>query len=139
MGTIMLDKIFDNPALNNLIKLAARVLIAAIFIQAGFNKIPGYAGTTGYMASAGVPGALLPLVIAVELVGGLMILVGFQTRLAAFLLAGFCLLSAWLFHFQPGNTGQMLQFMKNLAIAGGFLQMVATGPGACSVDGRGRG
>ena len=86
MGTIMLDKIFDNPALNNLIKLAARVLIAAIFIQAGFNKIPGYAGTTGYMASAGVPGALLPLVIAVELVGGLVMLQAYVWPFSAMVL-----------------------------------------------------
>ncbi|WP_163467803.1 DoxX family membrane protein, partial [Klebsiella michiganensis] len=72
----MFDNLFDNPALNNAAKLAARILLAAIFIQAGFGKITGYAGAAAYMASAGVPGILLPLVIIVELIGGIMILVG---------------------------------------------------------------
>ncbi|QCI65591.1 DoxX family protein [Phreatobacter stygius] len=135
----MFDNLFDNPALNNAAKLAARILLAAIFIQAGFGKIFGYAGTSAYMASAGVPGILLPLVIIVELIGGLMILVGYQTRLAALALAVFTLLAALLFHFQPGNAMQMGQFMKNLAIAGGFLQIFATGPGLWSVDSRSKG
>ncbi|MBN8939470.1 MAG: DoxX family protein [Rhizobiales bacterium] len=135
----MFDNLFDNPALNNAAKLAARILLAAIFIQAGFGKITGYAGATAYMASAGVPGILLPLVIIVELIGGIMILVGYQARLAALLLAGFTLLAAFLFHLQPGNAAQMGQFMKNLAIAGGFLQLFATGPGLWSLDARNRG
>jgi putative oxidoreductase len=134
----MFDNIFDSPPLNNAAKLAARILLAIIFLVSGYGKIVGYAGTSAYMASAGVPGVLLPLVILVEVVGGLMILVGYQTRLAALVLAAFTLLAAVLFHMQFGNQGQTTQFMKNLAIAGGFLQLFATGPGIWSVDGQKR-
>lgn len=134
----MFDNIFDSPPLNNAAKLAARVLLAIIFILGGYNKIVGYSGTAAYMASAGVPGILLPLVIITELIGGICILVGYQTRLVALLMAGFTLLTAIFFHNQFGNQMQMTQFLKNLAIAGGFLQVFATGPGLWSVDGQKR-
>jgi putative oxidoreductase len=123
--------------LNPIISAAGRVLIAAIFILAGINKIPGYEGTQGYMDAMGVPGALLPLVIAFEIGAGLAILIGWQTRIAAFLLAGFCLVSAVIFHGNFGDQMQSILFMKNLAIAGGFLFLVANGAGALSVDARG--
>ncbi|QCK85875.1 DoxX family protein [Phreatobacter aquaticus] len=134
----MFDNIFDNPTINNAAKLAARVLLAIIFILGGYNKIVGYSGTAAYMASAGVPGILLPLVIITELVGGICILIGYQTRLVALLMAGFTLLTAIFFHGQLGVPAQMTQFLKNLAIAGGFLQIFATGPGIWSVDGQKR-
>ena len=118
----------------NLATLAGRILLALIFILSGYGKISGYAGTVGYMEKVGVPGVLLPLVILTELGGGLCILFGFQTRLVAIAMAGFTLLAAALFHFQPGDQGQMVNFMKNLAIAGGFLVLVANGAGAWSVD-----
>lgn len=133
-----MDSIFDSPPLNNAAKLVARVLLSIIFIVSGFNKITGYSGTVAYMATAGVPGALLPLVILVEIAGGIMILVGYQTRLAALVLAAFTLVAGVLFHMQFGNQGQMIHFMKNLAITGGFLQVFATGPGLWSVDGQNR-
>ena len=114
-----------------------RIFIAAIFVNSGINKIFGYAGTQGYMESQGVPGELLPLVILVEVVGGLAVVVGWQTRIAAFLLAGFTLLSALLFHLDFDNQMQTIMFMKNVAIAGGFLFLVAHGPGALSIDNRG--
>ncbi|WP_321339722.1 DoxX family protein [Breoghania sp.] len=116
------------------IQLAGRLLIAYIFVVAGWGKIAGYAGTAAYMESQGIPGALLPLVIATELGGGLLVAVGFQTRIAAFLLAGFSIVSAVLFHYLPADQGQMISFMKNLAMAGGFLFIVANGPGAWSLD-----
>ncbi len=116
------------------IQLAGRLLIAYIFVVAGWGKIAGYAGTAAYMESQGIPGALLPLVIATELGGGLLVAVGFQTRIAAFLLAGFSIVSAVLFHYNPADQGQMISFMKNLAMAGGFLFIVANGPGAWSLD-----
>jgi putative oxidoreductase len=119
-------------------ELAGRVLLSLIFIQSGFGKLTGYAGTQAYMESAGVPGILLPLVIIVELVGGLAIVVGWRTRLWAVLLAGFSLLSALLFHFKPDEQMQMILFMKNVAIAGGFLLLVAHGAGALSLDARSR-
>jgi len=113
---------------------AGRVLISLIFVYSGLGKISGYAGTQGYMESMGVPGALLPLVIAVEVLGGLAVMLGWHTRVAAFLLAGFSLLSALLFHANFADQGQMINFMKNVAIAGGFLVIVAHGAGAFALD-----
>jgi len=125
--------------LQALIDLAGRILIAVMFVQSGWAKIGGYAGTQAYMESRGGPGLLLPLVILLELGGGLLIVFGFQTRIAALLLAGFCIAAGYLFHFEPGDQAQMINFMKNIAIAGGFLFLVANGAGAWSVDGRRRG
>ena len=116
--------------------LGGRLLLAAIFLQSGIGKISGYAGTQGYMESAGVPGLLLPLVIALEIVGAIAVIVGFRTRIAALLLAGFTVLAALLFHWQPGDQMQLIQFMKNLAIAGGFLVLAARGAGDWSLDAR---
>jgi putative oxidoreductase len=116
-------------------ELAARIALAALFIIAGFAKIGGYEGTAGYMQSMGVPGVLLPLVIALELVGGLAIAVGYRTRLVAFLLAGFSVLSGLIFH-SPLDPNEQTQFLKNLAIGGGFLLLVAHGAGRYSLDAR---
>lgn len=120
----------------NLTDLAGRILLAAIFLTSGINKIGGYAGTQGYMEAMGVPGALLPLVIALEAAGAIAIILGWNTRLFAFLLAGFTLLSALLFHRALGDQMQSILFMKNLAIAGGFLVLVARGAGGWSLDAR---
>lgn len=111
-----------------------RVLLSLIFIVAGAQKIFAYAGTQQFMESAGVPGLLLPAVIALELGGGIAILAGFMTRWVALALAGFSLLSALLFHLDFGNQVQMVMLMKNLAIAGGFLALAAAGPGAFALD-----
>jgi putative oxidoreductase len=115
-------------------QLTGRVLISSIFIMAGINKISGYAGTQGYMESVGVPGALLPLVIMLEVGGGLAILLGWQTRIAAFLLAGFSVLSALIFHANFGDQTQSILFMKNVAMAGGLLFLVAGGVHVWSID-----
>lgn len=115
-------------------ELAGRILISAIFILAGWGKIAGYAGTQGYMESMGVPGALLPLVIATELGGGLLVLAGLWTRAAAFAVGGFSALSALLFHANFADQTQQILFMKNFAMAGGFLFLVAHGAGAYSID-----
>lgn len=117
--------------------LVARILLSAIFIQAGFSKIGGYAGAQGYIQSAGVPGILLPLVILLELGGGLAILVGFKTRWMALALGAFCIASALLFHMNFGDRVQAINFMKNLSMAGGFLALYAAGAGKFSWDGRG--
>jgi putative oxidoreductase len=113
-----------------------RILISMMFVTSGFSKISGYSATQGYMEAMGVPGALLPLVIAVELLGGLAVMLGWHTRIAAFLLAGFSLLSALLFHANFGDQMQMIMFMKNISIAGGFLMIVALGGGAFALDNR---
>ncbi|WP_281258897.1 DoxX family protein [Photobacterium indicum] len=116
------------------ILLISRFLLAAIFINAGWGKIGGYAGTQAYMDSMGVPGAMLPLVILLELGGGLAILFGLLTRFSALSIAVFSVISAFLFHYDPSNSGQMINFMKNISIAGGFLALVAIGPGKLSID-----
>ncbi|RPH92359.1 MAG: DoxX family protein [Lysobacterales bacterium] len=128
--------------MNTLQSLAAplgRILLSLIFVQSGLNKIVNYAGTQGYMESAGVPGGLLPLVIAVEVAGGLAVILGWHARLAAFLLAGFSLLSGLLFHGNFADQMQMILLMKNVALAGGFLMIVSHGAGPFSVDNRKRG
>jgi putative oxidoreductase len=118
-------------------ELAARVALAALFIIAGLGKISGYDGVAGYMQAMGVPGFLLPLVIALEIVGGLAIAVGYRTRLVAFLLAGFSVLSGLIFH-SPLDPAEQTQFLKNLAIAGGFLLLFVHGAGRLSLDARRR-
>jgi putative oxidoreductase len=120
----------------NFTELAGRILISAIFLISGLGKIAGYAGAQGYMAAMGVPVGLLPLVIALEVGGALAIIVGYRTRLVAFLLAGFCVLAALIFHHQLGDRTQSILFMKNFAIAGGFLLLVARGAGEWSLDAR---
>ena len=113
-----------------------RLLISLMFVTSGLSKISGYQGTQGYMEAMGVPGGLLPVVIALEVLGGLAVILGWHTRIAAFLLAGFSLLSALLFHANFADQMQMIMFMKNVAIAGGFLMIVAHGAGAYSLDNR---
>ncbi|HUY84714.1 MAG TPA: DoxX family protein [Steroidobacteraceae bacterium] len=126
-------KSWQNPA-----DLAGRVLMVILFLLAAFAKIRGYAGTEAYMASAGVPASLLPLVILTELGGSVLILLGLWTRLAAFLLAGFTLLAGAIFHHTIGNAIQQLMLLKDISIAGGFLVLVAHGAGDWSLDARRR-
>lgn len=114
--------------------LGGRILISAVFIFAGFGKISAYAATQAYMTSMGVPAELLPLVIALELGAGSALLLGFQVRVAALLLAGFSIVSAVLFHAEPGDQTQSILFMKNVAIAGGLLFLSAVGGGALSLQ-----
>lgn len=114
--------------------LVGRLLMATIFVGAGYSKIGGYAATQGYMESMGVPGALLPLVIFAELGGGLAIVLGLLTRLAALGLAVFSIASAFVFHGGSADPMQQILFMKNLAMAGGFLFLVAHGAGRWSLD-----
>jgi putative oxidoreductase len=111
-----------------------RVVLSIIFIQSGWGKIFGYAGTVEHMNAAGVPGTLLPLVILTELGCGLLVLLGLFTRYAAIALAGFCVLAAWFFHYHPGDMMQMINFMKNITIAGGFLVLAGSGPGSFALD-----
>ncbi|MCH8177264.1 MAG: DoxX family protein [Proteobacteria bacterium] len=124
----------NKEMINNGSTLAARVLISIMFIMAGYNKIGGFEGTQGYMESMGVPGWLLPLVIGVEVIGGLAVLVGYQTKIAAFLLAGFTFLTAVIFHSDFSQQMQMALFMKNLAITGAFLLLFVHGPGQWALN-----
>ena len=119
----------------------ARVLLSLVFIVSGIAKIGDYTATAAYMESQGVPGLLLPLVIAVEVVFGLMVAIGWHARMAAIVLAGFSILAGVLYHLIPGmeasgpeQVGQMAHFWKNMAIAGGMLLVVANGPGLFAVE-----
>ena len=120
--------------MNALLTLAGRVGLSLIFIISGWGKIAAYAGTQQYMASAGLPGSLLPLVIALELGGGLAILAGAFTRWIALALAVFSLVTAALFHAHLGDAAQAINFWKNVAMAGGFLMLAANGAGTLSLD-----
>ena len=122
--------------MNQYSSVVARILLAHIFVLAGMNKIMGYAGTQGYMEMMGVPGMLLPLVIILELGGGLALVAGWQARWVAFALAGFSVISALIFHNNLADQVQMIMFMKNLAIAGGLLLIAEHGAGAYSLDNR---
>lgn len=124
-----------NATINSLFNLVGRLLLAVLFLPAGIQKISGYAGTQGYMEAMGVPGALLPLVILLEIGGGLALITGFKVRWVALALGGFCALSAFIFHYQPEQQMQMIMFMKNIALAGGFLILASSGAGKFSLDG----
>jgi len=126
----------SNTVLQQISAPAGRVFLATIFFMSGLSKISGYAGTQGYMEAMGVPGMLLPLVIALEVIGGLAIILGWKTKFVAIALAGFSVVSAILFHSDFSDQMQMGMFMKNVAIAGGFLMLVAQGPGAYAIDNR---
>ncbi len=135
----------------NVVVLVGRILLSLMFIPAGFGKLMDVSGTASMITNAGLPAATALGYAAglFELIAGLAILVGFQTRIAAYLLAAFCAFTALVFHsgsiniadFPAGANGLLtvfngLMMMKNLAIAGGFLVLAAFGPGAISVDAR---
>jgi len=120
-----------------------RVLIAILFILAGGQKLGDISGNAAYVASGGLPGWLIYPTILVELGGGILIALGWQARLSALVLAGFTLLAGLLYHLIPAGAAegmmaqmQILMFMKNMAIAGGLLMIVAQGAGAYSLDNR---
>ena len=114
--------------------LLGRFGLSLIFIISGWGKIGGYAATQQYMEAMGVPGGLLPLVIALELGGGLALLAGAFTRWIALALGAFSLVAAAIFHSNLGDGMQAILFWKNVAMAGGFLMLFAHGAGALSVD-----
>jgi putative oxidoreductase len=114
--------------------LAARVFMAAVFVIFGVYKIAFNEKMKGYMNAHGVPGALIYLVIPVQIGGGILVAVGYQTRFAALMLAGFCIVAPSLFHTDFKNGTELAHFTKDFAIAGGFLFMIAYGPGPISLD-----
>lgn len=133
-----------NDKSQNLIALAGRILLAAVFVLSGFNKLNNFSGTAGFMASAGLPitEVLLVMTILIELICGLMLVTGYRTRLAALILFLFMIPVTLVFHNPAAATDaalaqqQMIHFLKNLAIMGGLLQLWAFGPGAFSLDAR---
>ena len=127
----------DGPTTRrNVTELLGRVLLVTLFLTSGVGKVATYTSTIDYMASAGVPGALLPLAVAVDIVGAFAIMLGWKTRVASFLLAGYALLTGMLFHSNFADQMQIVMFLKNLSIAGAFLILTANGAGQYSVDAR---
>ncbi|WP_413043497.1 DoxX family protein [Pseudomonas sp. YJ42] len=118
--------------------LAGRVLLSAIFILSGLSKVSAPAGMIGYIESVGLPFPALALTLAIliELVGGIALVLGYRTRLVAAGLALFSVVTALAFHHQLGDQNQFIHFFKNLAMAGGLLQVVAFGGGRFSLDAR---
>lgn len=125
-------------ATNGAVLVLARLLITILFIFAGFGKLSDIGGTAGWFGSIGLPA---PTVVAVlvgllELVGGIAILVGFKTRIAAIALAVFTIAATAIAHTNLADQTEMLMFLKNLSITGGLLVLASFGPGALSIDGR---
>jgi putative oxidoreductase len=127
-----------NPAsaLRQLAELGGRCLLAGLFLISGLNKVGSYAAIAAYMEGFGVSTSLLPLVIATEVIGATAIMIGWQTRVIAFLLAGYTLLTAVIFHTHFADQIQAVTFLKNFSIAGGLLLLVANGAGRLSLDSR---
>ena len=118
-------KIFD---------LTGRIFISGVFLLSGFNKIGNYDGTVGWMESFGLPGFLLIPAIILEIVAPILIIIGYQTRIAAGALSLFCIATAIIFHTDFSDQMQFVAFMKNLALAGGFLFLVVNGAKGYCLD-----
>lgn len=117
-------------------EFSGRFLLALLFLLSGLGKLGAYSSTAAYMSASGVPSALLPLVIATEVLGALAIIIGWKTRAVAFWLAGFTLLAALIFHNNLADQTQTIMFFKNISITGAFLLLVANGAGPLSLDRR---
>lgn len=115
-------------------QFVARVFLGQIFLLSGFFKVTGYEATQGYMEAMGVPGILLPLVIAVEIGGGVAVIVGWHTRVMAAGLALFSVTAAVIFHSNFADQMQMIMFMKNIAMTGGLILLALHGAGRLSLD-----
>jgi putative oxidoreductase len=133
-------------AMQSLGSLIGRILLALIFVMSGFLKIIAFNGTEGYMASAGIPHNLvlpaLILTILIEFGCGILVLIGYKARLAAFLIFMWLIPVTLIFHFLPAQHGvnatvNQIMYMKNLSMMGGLLLVAAMGPGAWSIDGSG--
>ncbi|MGO2460094.1 MAG: DoxX family protein [Ewingella sp.] len=129
------NDLIANKVFYGLVSVFMRVVLSSVFIIAGIGKISAYNATGEYMASMGVPAALLPLVILTELGGGLALLVGYQTRIVAILYFGFCIISGLIFHSGPDMQSQLM-LMKNVTMSGGFIALFLLGAGGFSVDNR---
>lgn len=118
--------------------LCARLLMSAVFLISGLSKVINPEGTLAYIDSAGLPFPefCFGVAVLIEILGAVLLIVGYQTRTVALLLAFFSVITAAAFHYQIQDQSQFIHFLKNLAIAGGLLQVAAFGPGHLSVDGR---
>ena len=118
----------------NVLDLIGRILISALFLISAFNKVFNLDNSMGWMETFGVPGFLIFPAIAIEIILPILVIVGYQAKIAAGILAIFCLLTAFLFHFDFSDQSQLVSFLKNIGLAGGFLFIVANGTKDWAVD-----
>ena len=118
----------------NVLDLIGRILISALFLISAFNKVFNLDNSMGWMETFGVPGFLIFPAIAIEIILPILVIVGYQARIAAGILSIFCLLTAFLFHFDFADQSQLVSFLKNIGLAGGFLFIVANGTKDWAVD-----
>jgi putative oxidoreductase len=126
----------QNQMIQNLLMLVGRVLLAAMMFWSGYGRLMSFASVHNYVADWGVPMWIKPILVAWEIGAGFLLLTGFHTRAAAAALAIFCVLSGFLVHLHDGDELQLIDFMKNMALTGGFLYVVACGAGSYSLDAR---
>ena len=120
--------------MTNILDLIGRVFISGVFLLSGFSKIGNYDGTVGWMESFGLPGFLLIPAIILEILAPILIIIGYQTKIAAGALSLFCLATAIIFHTDFSDQMQFIAFMKNLALTGGFLFLVVNGAKGYCLD-----
>ena len=118
----------------NIADLIGRILISALFLLNGIFKISNYDGTIGWMESFGMPGIFLIPAIILEIAGPVLIIIGYKTKLAAGFLSLFCIATAFIFHNDFANQMQLTSFLKNIALAGGFLILFVNGAKGFSLD-----
>ena len=118
----------------NVIDLIGRIFISALFLISAFNKIFNLEGSTSWMEGFGLPGFLIYPAIVIEIVLPVLVIVGYQARIAAGILSIFCLMTAFIFHFDFSNQMELVSFFKNIGLAGGFLFIVANGTRDWAVD-----
>ena len=118
----------------NVIDLIGRIFISALFLISAFNKIFNLEGSPSWMEGFGLPGFLIYPAIVIEIVLPVLVIVGYQARISAGILASFCLLTAFIFHFDFSNQMQLMSFLKNVGLAGGFLFIVVNGTKDWAVD-----
>lgn len=123
---------------NSSVLLVARCLVAGLFLWSGVGQVEGYDETASFMIHSGVMASLLPVAVFIELAGAILLIAGYRMRFTALALAGFCVLTALLFHANFFDHAQMFHFLKNCAIAGGLLSLYVSGPGRLSFDGIGK-
>ena len=120
--------------MTKILDLIGRIFISGIFLLSAFNKIGNYEGTLGWMGSFGLPGFLLAPAILLEVIAPILIIIGYQTKIAAAALSIFCIATAFIFHNDFSDQMQVIAFMKNVALAGGFLFLVANGAKGYCLD-----
>ena len=120
--------------MSNIFDLLGRVLISSLFLISAYNKLFSIDGTMGWMEGYGVPGLLIYPTIVLEIILPLFVIVGYKARVSSALLAIFCILTAFIFHFDFSEQIQLILFLKNISLAGGFLFIVANGTKDWSVD-----